>query len=118
MGQNDPPVRREHAQDLRRLLVLQGVTAALQSLADSGQIETVLAPYDPAHLSDAFLVFAATSQREVNARIVADSESRGLLVNVAHYARRRAEPLDNKVVTKFSSAALGNLWEEPRRMSR
>ena len=44
MRQDDPAVPREHAQDLRRLLVLQGVKAAPQRLAvDRKQRQTIRA---------------------------------------------------------------------------
>jgi precorrin-2 dehydrogenase len=59
------------------------LTPTLQAQADAQQIEAVLAPYETAHLADAFLVFAATNQREVNAQITSDAKAHGLLVNVA-----------------------------------
>lgn len=39
--------------------------------------------YERADIADATLVFAATDQREVNARVAADARLAGLLVNVA-----------------------------------
>ena len=64
------------------------ITPLLSQLASSSSIQHILASYtsDLSDLSDTsdrpFLVFAATDDREVNKRISADCQSRGILVNV------------------------------------
>jgi precorrin-2 dehydrogenase/sirohydrochlorin ferrochelatase len=64
-------------------IVSPRLTPALQAQADAAQIEYVPARYAPLHLADAFLVFAATDSRQVNAQVAADAAARNLLVNVA-----------------------------------
>ncbi|HLV81048.1 MAG TPA: bifunctional precorrin-2 dehydrogenase/sirohydrochlorin ferrochelatase [Chthonomonadaceae bacterium] len=65
-----------------RLVSLQR-TPVLQAQADAGEIEAVSASYESATLVGAFLVFAATGDRAVNAQVAADAQERGLPVNVA-----------------------------------
>ena len=51
--------------------------------ADGDGIERVQAPYDPALLAGAAIVFACTDDPALNARIAADARSAGALVNAA-----------------------------------
>lgn len=55
----------------------------LSSLASKGDVRLILRPYRSEDLDGAFLVIAATGQREVNRRVAADARRLGLLVNVA-----------------------------------
>jgi len=43
-------------------------------------VEAIHAPYSAAHLADSLLVIAATNDRSVNAQVVADCNTRGILV--------------------------------------
>ncbi|HZT43851.1 MAG TPA: bifunctional precorrin-2 dehydrogenase/sirohydrochlorin ferrochelatase [Chthonomonadaceae bacterium] len=63
-------------------LVSPELTPELQTRANAGEIEEVTAAYESTYLADAFLVFAATGDRAVNARIAADAMERGIPVNV------------------------------------
>ena len=64
-------------------VVSMTLTPALEHLADEDRFETILAPYESVHLRGAWLVFAATNSREVNARITSDARVHNLLINVA-----------------------------------
>ena len=64
-----------------RLISLE-FTPALQARVEAGEIEAVPAAYESTYLAGAFLVFAATDDRAVNARVAADANERGLPVNV------------------------------------
>jgi precorrin-2 dehydrogenase/sirohydrochlorin ferrochelatase len=46
-------------------------------------VERVVARYEPSHLDDAALAFAATNDASVNAAVVRDARARGILVNRA-----------------------------------
>lgn len=59
------------------------LTETLRSLAQQGQVESVLASYSPDRLEGAALVFAATNDRAVNARVVEDAKAARLPVNAA-----------------------------------
>jgi len=70
------------------VVIAPEITAKLSDLASSGTIQHLAVSYlsDPSDSSDrlqgALLVFAATDDREVNKRVSADCQSRGILVNV------------------------------------
>ena len=55
----------------------------VELLAAEGKLLWVAETYQPAHLDGARLVFAATDDDELNARVAADARARGALVNVA-----------------------------------
>lgn len=55
----------------------------LADLAAAGQLQWLARPYRPEDLKGAFLVVAATDQREVNRQVAQDARQLGLLVNVA-----------------------------------
>lgn len=58
-------------------------TARLRAWAEAGRIAWQPRPYQAGDLSDAFLVFAVTNQRAVNARIAQDAAALNLLSNIA-----------------------------------
>ena len=68
-------------------VVAPEITPPLSQLVSSNSIRHLAASYssdlsDLSDLSDYALVFAATDDREVNKRVSADCQSRGILVNV------------------------------------
>jgi precorrin-2 dehydrogenase/sirohydrochlorin ferrochelatase len=64
-------------------LVSIDATPTLRELADRGEIEYRAGEYAADSLEGAHLVFAATSQRQVNARIAADARAFNLPVSVS-----------------------------------
>jgi cobalt-precorrin 5A hydrolase/precorrin-3B C17-methyltransferase len=64
-------------------LISPAATPELRALADSGTITWHARPYQPGDLAGARLVFAATDQRAVNARVADDAAALGILCNVA-----------------------------------
>lgn len=82
------PVAERKVADLREAgararVVSPDLTEALRQQAQAGEIEWLPARYETAHLEDAWLVFAATSDRAVNAQIARDAHARRIFVNVA-----------------------------------
>ena len=78
-------------------------------------VEWLRAPYETADLDGRFLVIAATADDDVNRRVCADAEARGLLCNVADVpelcnfilpAVHRAGPIAIAVSTGGASPAL------------
>ena len=61
-------------------VVLVDPSADAEADADDG-VRRICAPYDPAQLAGARVVFAATDDEALNARIAADARSAGALVN-------------------------------------
>ncbi len=67
-----------------RVTVLsQALTPTLTELARAGQIRYLNEVFNPDHLNGMVLVMAATDDREVNARVSAAAQARGIWVNVA-----------------------------------
>ena len=64
-------------------LISPVVTEQLERWAEQGRIEWLARPYQHGDLASAKLVFAATNQRTVNAQVVQEATTRGLLCNVA-----------------------------------
>ena len=64
-------------------VVTRDASAAMRELAQGGAVTIVQREYEPADLSDAVLVIAATNDRRVNGRIAADGRAASRLVNVA-----------------------------------
>ncbi|MBV2180866.1 MAG: siroheme synthase CysG [Castellaniella sp.] len=65
--------------------VIVGAHAAhpqVQARATAGDIELRLAPFDPAWLDEAWLVFAATNDRDLNQRVADAATARRLFCNV------------------------------------
>ena len=63
------------------------LTIRLRALVDRGKVEYVRGEYRPNVLKGAFLVYATTSSRKVNARVTRDAQKEGLLVNVCDSVR-------------------------------
>jgi len=64
-------------------LISPAATCALQQWAETKVIEWWQRPYQPGDLTGAFLVFAATNVRVVNALVAQDAARLGALCNVA-----------------------------------
>jgi len=58
------------------------LTDKLQELANNNSIEYISSDYQTQHLDSAFLVIAATNNREVNKAVFEEAKQRGMLVNV------------------------------------
>ena len=65
------------------VLISPEIVPPLKQLVEQGVIEYIKGKYHPACLDDAFLVFAATGDKETNRRIAEDAEKKGVPVNVA-----------------------------------
>lgn len=68
-------------------LISPGCTAHLQKLGDEGRIRREERPYRAGDLAGAFLVIAATDQREVNQAVAQEAEAQGTLLNVVDVTR-------------------------------
>jgi precorrin-2 dehydrogenase/sirohydrochlorin ferrochelatase len=64
-------------------VVSPDLTNLLSKWVSQGRIDYTRSEYRGSHLKGAFLVYAATSNRKVNAEIARDAVQRRLLVNVA-----------------------------------
>lgn len=64
-------------------LISPQATTQLQAWAQAGQIEWLARAYQPGDLAEAFLVFAATNLRVINAQVAADAAHLTRLCNVA-----------------------------------
>lgn len=64
-------------------LVSRELTPGLKALVEAGRVELLGPEYTRAHLEGVGLVFAATNEAEVNARVSREARERGLEVNVA-----------------------------------
>jgi len=69
---------RRHGAVIR--LVAPQATLALQALAESGALTWMRNLYHAGHLENAFLVIAATDERDINATVARDAQERNLLV--------------------------------------
>jgi precorrin-2 dehydrogenase/sirohydrochlorin ferrochelatase len=67
-------------------VVSPGLTTRLLEWVNQGKMDYTPSEYRSSHLKGAFLVYAATSDRKVNAAIARDAAKRRLLVNVADSA--------------------------------
>jgi precorrin-2 dehydrogenase/sirohydrochlorin ferrochelatase len=68
-------------------VVSPGLSVRLSKWVSQGKMDYTPNEYRSSHLKGAFLVYAATSDRKVNAEIARDAAKRRLLVNVADSAR-------------------------------
>jgi len=68
-------------------VVSPDLTKQLSKWVSQGRIDYIQREYQTSHLKRAFLVYAATSNRKVNAEIARDAAEQRLLVNVADAAR-------------------------------
>lgn len=66
----------------RVTLVSPKLTSDLAALAEDGSIDYIDGVYEPGVIDGAFLVIAATDDREVNRSVYEECEKRSLLVNV------------------------------------
>ncbi len=64
-------------------LISPQVTPALQGWAQAGRLAWLPRPYQSGDLAGAFLAFAATNQRTVNALVAQDAATLAILCNVA-----------------------------------
>jgi precorrin-2 dehydrogenase/sirohydrochlorin ferrochelatase len=64
-------------------VVSPDLTNLLSKWMSQGKMEYIRSEYRASHLKGAFLVYAATSDRKVNAEIARDAAQRRLFVNVA-----------------------------------
>jgi precorrin-2 dehydrogenase/sirohydrochlorin ferrochelatase len=64
-------------------VVSPDLTDRLSNWVSQGKMDYLPSEYHASHLKGAFLVYAATSDRKVNAAIARDATKRRLLVNVA-----------------------------------
>lgn len=67
----------------RVTVVSKDLTPTLAKLAQVGEIRCLNEPFTPEQVNGMVLVLAATDDREVNARVSAAAQARGILVNVA-----------------------------------
>jgi precorrin-2 dehydrogenase/sirohydrochlorin ferrochelatase len=67
-------------------VVSPDLTVLLSKWVSQGKMDYARSEYRASHLKGAFLVYAATSDRKVNAEIARDAARRRLLVNVADSA--------------------------------
>lgn len=65
-------------------IITPEATSLLSELAESGVVSLFYGCYRTEHLSDAFLVIAATDCRDTNRRIAAEAQQHGILVNVVN----------------------------------
>jgi len=71
-------------------VVSPDLTDRLSKWVSQGKIDDTRSEYRASHLKGAFLVYAATSDRKVNAEIARDAAKRKLLVNVVDSAKDSA----------------------------
>lgn len=64
------------------VVVAPKITGTIEGLAQAGRLQVVREMFHVEHLAGAFLVIAATSEKEVNALVAAKAEAASILVNV------------------------------------
>jgi precorrin-2 dehydrogenase/sirohydrochlorin ferrochelatase len=84
------------AAEAKLTVISPTVTFELQRLRDDGKIRHLPRKYQPGDLTDAFMVIAATNDREANKGVAAEAESLGIL----------AEITDNPAAGNVTSPAL------------
>lgn len=62
-------------------IISPDATPGIRRMAAAGAVHWEQRPYRPGDLADAFIAIAATNLREVNRRIFAEAESRGVMLN-------------------------------------
>ncbi len=63
------------------------LSAGLLEMAQLGKIDYIKCEYEPAFLKGAYLVYAATSSREINSKVAGDAAGLSLPVNVCDSAQ-------------------------------
>jgi precorrin-2 dehydrogenase/sirohydrochlorin ferrochelatase len=105
----------------RVTVVSRELTPALAELADRGAIRYLTEDFAPEHLEGMVLVVGATDDPEVNARVSAAAQDRGIWVNIADApdlctfivpARIRRGPLTVAISTGGASPALARRLRE------
>ncbi len=105
----------------RVTLVSRELTPALQELVDRGEIRHLPGDFAPAQVEDAVLVVGATDDPQVNARVSAAAQARGIWVNIVDApelctfivpARVRRGPLTVAIGTGGASPALARHLRE------
>ncbi|MFZ2089621.1 MAG: NAD(P)-dependent oxidoreductase, partial [Desulfobaccales bacterium] len=66
----------------RVTVVSREITPALAELAAAGRLRFIKGDFDPKHLEGMTLVVGATDDQEVNRRVSAAAQARGLFVNI------------------------------------
>lgn len=109
-------------------VVAPDVSQPVEHLARSGRVALIRGQYRPTDLDGRFLVVAATSVTDVNRRVFADAEARGLLCNVVDVpelcsfilpAVHRVDPIAVAISTGGASPALAQrLRDEIARVVR
>lgn len=112
----------------RVCLIAPTVTPQLQQWAATGVLDWQARPYQPGDLDDAFLAFAVTDQRAVNAQIAAEAHDRRLLCNVADQAEegnfhtpatlRLADEEAGAGAQEEIVVAIGSTGKQPRRVKQ
>jgi precorrin-2 dehydrogenase/sirohydrochlorin ferrochelatase len=105
----------------RVTLVSRDLTPALQELADQGKVHYLPGDFAPEQLEDTVLVVGATDDPEVNAKVSAAAQARGIWVNIVDApdlctfivpAQIRRGPLTVAISTGGASPALARRLRE------
>lgn len=105
----------------RVTVVSRELTGGLQELAEQGHVRVIQGGFRPAQLDGMLLVIGATDDMEVNRRVSAAAQSRGLMVNIVDQpelcsfivpAQVRRGPLTIAVSTGGASPALARRVRE------
>src|SRR4051794_37107696 len=70
------------------LLISPSVTANIERLVEHGRIRLERRTYEPDDMRGAWIAYAATDNKQVNAAIAADAELYGILVNIVSDAEQ------------------------------
>jgi precorrin-2 dehydrogenase / sirohydrochlorin ferrochelatase len=99
-------------------VVSPDLTDLLSKWVSQGKIDYTRSEYRASHLKGAFLVYAATSDRKVNAEIARDAAKRRLLVNVADSATESTFILPAVVRKREISIAVSTNGLSPAKSAR
>lgn len=96
-------------------LIAPQVTPQLATWAQEGRVAWLARPYQSGDLTGAFLVFAATDQRTVNAQVAQDAAAGGALCNVADAPQEGNFHLPAVHRTEELTLAVSTSGRNPRR---
>ncbi len=99
-------------------LISPQATTQIQAWATGGQIEWWARDYQADDLAGAFLAFAATNQRQVNAQVTQDAAQRGVLCNVADAPEAGNFHLPAVHRQEHLVVAVGSSGQSPKRAKR